>query len=247
MNNLSSSLSRRAMLNVPSPNPERSTYSRFIPREELGDVASWTPGSIGVAARAAAARAEQAEPTPRGPTPEQWLAQVDAARQAGYEDGYRDGMAALEGFKQSHAQQLDAQVGQVLQSMDAEIDRLHEQLAASVTRVAVQLARQVLRSELELSPTHISRVAAEAVEAVLLSARHITVQVHPQDLTAGGRRRARGAAGPRRPAGGAPGHRARRLPRRIRRRRHRRAHRHALGAGRRRAGQRPEPWEDGAE
>lgn len=182
MNNLSSSLSRRAMLNVPSPNPERSAYSRFIPREELGDVASWTPGSIGVAARAAAARAEQVDATPKGPTPEQWLEQVDAARQAGYEDGYRDGMAALEGFKKSHAEQLDAQVGQVLLSMDAEIDRLHVQLAASVTRVAVQLARQVLRSELELSPTHVSRVAAEAVEAVLLSARHITVQVHPQDL-----------------------------------------------------------------
>ena len=182
MNNLSSSLSRRAMLNVPSPNPERSAYSRFIPREELGDVASWTPGSIGVAQRAAAARAEQPAQAPAGPTPEQWQAQVEAAQQAGYEQGYRDGMAALEGFKKSHAQGVDAQVGQVMQSLQAELDGLHAQLAAGVTRVAVQLARQVLRSELSVRPELVATVAAEAVGAVMLSARHIAVQVNPADL-----------------------------------------------------------------
>ena len=169
------------MLNVPSPNPERSSYARFIPREELGDVVDWKPGSLGSTARPAA-RAEAADAAPKGPTPEQWLAQVDTARQAGYEQGYRDGMAALESFKHSHAEQVAAQVGQVMQSLDAEFDGLHQQLADTVTRVAVQLARQVLRSELEIAPAHVARVAAEAVEAVLLSARHLTVQLHPQDL-----------------------------------------------------------------
>ena len=47
MNSLSSTLSRRALLNVPSPNPDRASYARFIPREELGDFASWKPGSFG--------------------------------------------------------------------------------------------------------------------------------------------------------------------------------------------------------
>jgi flagellar assembly protein FliH len=46
----------------------------------------------------------------------------------------------------------------------------------------VQLARQVLRSELQGQPELVARVAAEAVGAVMLSARQITVQVHPQDL-----------------------------------------------------------------
>jgi flagellar assembly protein FliH len=176
-NNLSNNLSRRALLNVPSPNPERASYARFIPREELGDFASWKPGSFGFEPQAPAE-----PPPPAGPTPEQWLAQVDTARQAGYEQGYRDGMAALEGFKKSHAEQVNAQLGQFVQALDAEFDGLHEQLAGAVTRVAVQLARQVLRSELQLSPDAVARVAAEAVEAVLLSARHLTVQVHPQDL-----------------------------------------------------------------
>ena len=179
---MSSTLSRRALLNVPSPNPDRASYARFIPREELGEFASWTPGSFGgfepPSRKAAAPEPEE----PAGPTPEEWLAQVDAARQQGYEQGYRDGMAALEGFKKSHAEQVNAQLGQFVQALDAEFDGLHGELAEAVTRIAVQMARQVLRSELQLAPSHVAKVAAEAVEAVLLSARHITVQVHPQDL-----------------------------------------------------------------
>ena len=182
MNSLSSTLSRRALLNVPSPNPDRASYARFIPREELGEFASWTPGSFGgfepPSRKAAAPEPEE----PAGPTPEEWAAQVDAARQQGYEQGYRDGMAALEAFKKSHAEQVNAQVGQFVQALDAEFDALHGELAEAVTRIAVQMARQVLRSELQLAPSHVAKVAAEAVEAVLLSARHITVQVHPQDL-----------------------------------------------------------------
>lgn len=176
-----SSLSRRALLNVPSPNPERSTLTRFIPREELGAFANWNPGNFG-GKPAPAAAAEATPAAPAGPTPAEWTARVEAARQAGYEDGYRDGMAALEGFKKAHAEQAGAQLGAFVQSLQAEFDGLHEQMAASVTRVAVQLARHVLRSELQAAPGHVAKVAGDAVEAVLLSARHITLHVHPLDL-----------------------------------------------------------------
>jgi len=40
----------------------------------------------------------------------------------------------------------------------------------------------VLRAELQSHPELVARVAAEAINNVLLSARHITVHVHPQDL-----------------------------------------------------------------
>ena len=173
------SLARRARLNVPSPNPERGAYTRFIPREELGDFASWNPGNFN-AGRPAAEPPPAA--TPAEPSTQEWQAQIEAAHQAGYQDGYRDGMVALEGFKKSHAEQVNAQLGQFVQALDAEFDGLHGELAEAVTRIAVQMARQVLRSELQLAPSHVAKVAAEAVEAVLLSARHITVQVHPQDL-----------------------------------------------------------------
>lgn len=175
------------MLNVPSPNPERNPYARFIPREELGTVESWSPGSFGGAARKPApARAEPpppaAPPPPAGPTLQQLQAEIDAAQQAGYEQGYRDGMAALEGFKKTHAEQMNAQLDRLMRNLNGEFDVLHEQIAGSVARVAVQLARQVLRSELQTAPALVAQVAAEAVESVLHSARHITLQVHPQDL-----------------------------------------------------------------
>jgi flagellar assembly protein FliH len=181
MSSWSNNLSRRSLSNVPSPNPERSSYARFIPREELGPFETWAPGDFNGAPAPASAEPTPPPPPPP-PTPEEWRARIDAARQAGYQDGYRDGLSALEGFKKSHADQVGQQLGRFVQGLDAEFDHLHEQLAAGVTRVAVQLARQVLRSELEIAPEHVAKVAAEAVEAVLLSARHITLHVHPQDL-----------------------------------------------------------------
>jgi flagellar assembly protein FliH len=107
--------------------------------------------------------------------------QVAAARQLGYQDGYRDGLVALDSFKESFASQVSGQVTQVLASLDRELGQLEQQLALGVARVATELARQVVRSELQQRPALIAQVAQEAVDVVLMSARHITVQVHPDD------------------------------------------------------------------
>jgi flagellar assembly protein FliH len=165
--------------NVPPPSGSKpaSAYTRFIPREELGDFAAWNPGSL------AQAQAAEAPPqAPPEPTAEEWQARIAAARQAGYQDGYRDGLVALESFKQTFATQATSQIGALLTSFDAQLDRLDAELAETVARTAVQLARQVLRAELQAHPELVSGVATEAVNAVLMSARHITVQVHPLDL-----------------------------------------------------------------
>ena len=107
--------------------------------------------------------------------------QVAAARTQGYQDGYRDGLVALDSFKQSYANQVGAQVGQVLHALDHELGALEQQMAASVARIATELARQVVRSEITQRPALVAQVAREAVNAVLASARQITVQVHPDD------------------------------------------------------------------
>ena len=99
--------------NVPPPAGARpaSPYARFIPREELGDFASWQPGTFGGAVpgshgspgapAAAGADAGAAGPVPA--TAEDWQARVAAARQTGYQEGYRVGLVALESFKQGFA------------------------------------------------------------------------------------------------------------------------------------------------
>lgn len=152
-------------------------YSRFIPREELGEFAAWRPGSL-----TEADAGEAAPAPPPEPTAEEWQARIAAARQAGYQDGYRDGLVALEGFKQTFASQATRQIGALLQSFDTRLGQLDGEVAAAVAGAAVQLARQVVRHELDTDPALVARVAAQAVDAVMLSARQITVQVHPNDL-----------------------------------------------------------------
>lgn len=179
-----------AFRNVPPPPGSKSgtPYTRFIPREELGDFESWKPGSFAGAAHGTGAAQSTAGGTaaapaaPPEPTAADWRQRIDAARQAGYQEGYRDGMSALESFKQSFAQQATSQIGALLDALDAQYAQLDARVAQAVAQTAVQLARQVLRAELVLNPAIVSHVAGEAVNAVMLSARHIAVHVNPLDL-----------------------------------------------------------------
>jgi len=172
-----------------NPKAGANPYGRFIPREELQGFASWKPGAFGGTAPAGAAAAE---------APEQ-QALLHAARQVGYQEGYRDGLVALENFKRSLLQQNAAQFGALLQQFDEQLDTLEFDMASALTRVAVSIAQQVVRDELRAQPDRIARVAREAVEAVLMSARHIVVQVNPQDqaLVEGGAAEAIAARGAR--------------------------------------------------
>ena len=167
--------------NVPPPaggGKSAAMYTRFIPREELSSFAAWTPGSLGgdEEASAAAAAAE-----PQKSAEELQVEALRSARQGGYHDGYRDGLAALESFKQSFAQQATAQMGALVQSYAGQMDVLQQAMATALADAAVALARQVVRGELLANPQQVAVVAQEAIESLLLSARHITVRVHPDD------------------------------------------------------------------
>ena len=170
--------------NVPPPegSGKASAYARFIPREELSSFEAWNPSALSGADPSATAGMPTAEPVaPTLSVAEQLAAQLRAARQSGYQDGYRDGLAALEGFKQSYAAQITAQLGRLVESHGAQLDGLQQQLAQAIAVCATSMARQVVRSELAVRPDLVAAVAQEAVEALLLSARHITVRVHPDD------------------------------------------------------------------
>lgn len=165
-----------------------------VPAWPMDDAFSDRPAASRAAA-GAAAPAPPPPPAPPAPDLTEALAaqraalladaqqQVTAARQQGYQDGYRDGLVALESFKESFASQTSSQMARVLQALDDDLGRLEQDMATSVARVATELARQVVRSELAVRPALVAQVAREAVNAVLMSARHITVLVHPDDHT----------------------------------------------------------------
>ena len=170
--------SRPKIRNVPPPqghDARTAAYARFIPREELSSFAAWSPGAFGEPADTGAA-AQGAVPS------EQDLAeQLRAAHQAGYHDGYRDGLAALEQFQQNLARQSGAQLGALLAATQEQLAALQQEMAAALALAATQIARQVVRSELALRPEFVAHVAEEAVDALLQGARHLTVRVHPDD------------------------------------------------------------------
>ena len=165
---------------VPPPSDsaraQRDLYSRFIPREELSSFASWSFGDVSGPA-GGGPREHDAALDPA----ERHAQELRAARQSGYQDGYRDGLVALEGFKQSFASQTTAQVGALVRSVGEQLDALQQEMARAVADTAAALARQVLRSELALRPECVAIVAEQAIDALLLSARHIVVRVHPDD------------------------------------------------------------------
>ena len=175
-------------LNAHQPTPQAAPaakgglYSRFIPREELSSFEAWNPGALGdtgalpaagVARPAAAGAGSAAAPDA--------AESLRAARSQGYQDGYRDGLVALEGFKQSFALQTTARVGSLVRAVGEQLDGLQQQMAQALAATAVQLARQIVRSELAQRPELVAAVAAEALNTLLISARHIDVRVHPDD------------------------------------------------------------------
>jgi flagellar assembly protein FliH len=167
---------QRSYPNVPPPEGSKAgnAYTRFIPREELAGYAAWAPNSFSGNERRAQPRSEPA------PSAEQ-QALLNTVRQAGYQAGYRDGLAALEGFKHSLAQEAAGRFNALAQGFDAQLLKLETELAAQLAQAATLLARQVLRDELALHPEHVLRLANEAVNAVLPSARQISVHLHPED------------------------------------------------------------------
>ncbi len=189
----SSRTAARSPLNIPPPPGNRpvASYSRIIPAEELGHFDAWSPAALA----ATSARSPGNLPerrlsikteTPAEPTAAHWQQQVADARKAGYEEGFRDGMAALEDFKRSHAEQVQAQaasqVAHWVSSFEAEWTQLEPQMAQTLARTAVRLGRQVLRQELKAHPEHVALMAQEAVQAIGQSARRIDLRVHPDDL-----------------------------------------------------------------
>ncbi|MBE2242059.1 MAG: flagellar assembly protein FliH [Burkholderiaceae bacterium] len=184
---MSSSDARRAPRQVPPPagGQKNAAYTRFIPREELGSFAAWNPAALsgGMPPPSPLRRATDA-PAAGGDAAsaaDVLAAQLRAARQSGYHDGYRDGLVGLDAFKQSYASQVTAQLGALTTAYHAELDALREQLANAVAATAASVARQTVRSELSTRPELIAAVAAEAIDTLLASARHITLRVHPDD------------------------------------------------------------------
>lgn len=127
-------------------------------------------------------REAEAPPPPPAPNVDEL---VDKARHDGYQDGYRNGLAALESYKQTQSAQMAAhmsdQVGALASDFHQRLESLEQQLAGRIAGVALELARQVVRTELKIHPELVVDVAEQALAALLASARQVIVRLHPED------------------------------------------------------------------
>jgi flagellar assembly protein FliH len=162
---------------------------------------AWVPDSLDARLRRETGKAAGHEPSPAPPPvdPEVQraarhaqlqarLAEVFAqGRQLGCEETAErmraEAAEALAAFQQKQASDVGAPVAALLVQFQQGIDALEQSLARRLAGIAMQMARQVVRSELQTSATLVVDVTQEALAEVLLSARHITVKVHPEDLT----------------------------------------------------------------
>ncbi|MEY4748221.1 MAG: hypothetical protein RIQ60_435 [Pseudomonadota bacterium] len=185
-----------------TPATPATPYSRFIPREELGNFAAWQPDSFGDSGRiranvnplpdaealrlAEARAAAEAQAAAAQAEQEEREARAEALRQA-YEDGYRqgreEGQAEIARFQHDFAVQTGVQVDGMLAALQHRLVDLEADLAQRVARIALDLARQVVRSDLVQNPATVVAVAQEALAALLVSARHVTLTLHPDDVT----------------------------------------------------------------
>ncbi len=157
-------------------------YARFIPGEEIGTVAQWQFGDV-VVDPAALLRAAQDRAREENE-------QAEAARQAGYAEGFVQGRAqALLEAQQQHreyvagqGQEAARQFATLFESARGQLEAAEQLAAQGVLELACELARQVLRHEISSNPNALLPVIREALGLLFADSQGATVRLNPVDL-----------------------------------------------------------------
>ena len=177
--------------------PSSSRYhSRFIPREEVGDVTLWAFDDV----HGAGTLRPLVEPQPQMLAPEPPLAMDEAEQQAMlqqvHDEGHARGLA--EGREQAQLasqQQMDEYIAgqgreaaerlaQVAHSLEASLAGLQQSMAQEVLQLACDIARQVVRREVAGNPQAMLPVVREALGMLTAESRPATVRLNPGDWAA---------------------------------------------------------------
>lgn len=165
---------------MPSSN-RASHYHRFIPREEVVEVASWEFKPVdGSEPVLTVAPAEE---------PALTVEQLEKARHEAYDEGFEKGRlagaqearAVLEKQMEARGRELASRVAVLMQQADQHFDQLEQVLAQHMLELASELARQVVRRELLTPRESIEAVVRESLALALEDGRPAILRVHPDD------------------------------------------------------------------
>lgn len=173
-------------------------YTRFIPREELGDVRTWEFGDVHGAGDlpTLAAPAECVVPPEPDVPPGIAEAEHQALVRQAHDDGHARGLA--EGREQARLewqQRMDdyvsgegraaaARLAQVAHAMEDSLAGMQQSMAGELLQLACDVARQVVRQELAAKPRALLPVVREALAMLVGEGRPATVRLSPADWAA---------------------------------------------------------------
>lgn len=170
----------------------RGAYTRFIPSEEIAEVAQWHFGAVDGSDPVPAPEADEPE-APELPPPgideATHLEALEAARQEAFAQGRAQGeeetalawQQRMDDYIAGQGRETAAQLERVVQAADAGLAALQQQMAQEVLALACDIARQVVRQELSSGPQALLPVVREALGMLVSEGRHATVRLHPAD------------------------------------------------------------------
>ncbi len=145
-------------------------FGRFIPKERVGDVASWEFQPLGGAGGT--------PPRGSGTTAPMTSERERRAFERGRQQGFHEGQQEAQRQRAQHARELE----RVLGELRGRFAELESAAADAVLDLAIEIARQVVRREIELQRDAVLPIVREAVSAIVDQHTHPRVHLHPDDL-----------------------------------------------------------------
>ncbi|PWW44461.1 FliH/SctL family protein [Melaminivora alkalimesophila] len=181
-----------------SHSPSNRYYTRFIPREEVGEVTQWQFGAVsqeGAVLEPLDAPVRPAEPAaavepdvPTLPTAEH-EALLAQARAEAYAQGLAEGQEQaalqwqqrLDDYIAGQGREGAQRLGALARALEESFGGLQQAMAQEVLELACDIARQVVRRELALQRDAVLPVVREALSMLVGESRPATVRLNPQD------------------------------------------------------------------
>jgi len=145
--------------------PDNKGFRGFIPKEQVGEAASWEFASL------------TGEVVARG-APAQLTERERRAFERGRTQGHGEGQAAERRVKAEHG----AKVALLIDQLRARFGELEDDGADALLNLAFTIARQVVRREVSVQRDALLPVAREAVSMIIDQHAHPRVFVNPQDF-----------------------------------------------------------------
>jgi flagellar assembly protein FliH len=163
-----------------------TVHSRFVPREEIDEVAAWHFSAIGGVTEPAPLQSKKPSDSAEAID----LQTLHDAREQAFSEGYSQGheagaqevRAALASTAQHQTEVMAERMSQLLSAITEDLLDKEQDMAQQLLVLACEIARQVVRQEIKINPDLLRPVIGEALEMIVEDGLPATVRMNPDDL-----------------------------------------------------------------